>query len=89
MYSEGGGIVSLVGSKRGYGNAEGDDHGNGLLSRYAHLDHALVDVGKVIQKSDRVALLGNTGRSTGPHLHLEILQNGVAIDPQTYLGLAN
>ena len=89
VYSVGGGIVSFVGSKGGYGNVVEVDHGNGLLSRYAHLDQTLVDVGKVIQKSDRVALLGNTGRSTGPHLHLEILQNGVAIDPQTYLGLAN
>ncbi|MFZ1387577.1 MAG: M23 family metallopeptidase [Thiolinea sp.] len=89
VYAVGGGVVSFVGSKGGYGNVVEVDHGNGLLSRYAHLDQTLVDIGKIIQKSDRLALLGNTGRSTGPHLHLEILQNGVAIDPQTYLGLAN
>ncbi|HPY39115.1 MAG TPA: M23 family metallopeptidase [Thiolinea sp.] len=88
VYAVGGGIVSFVGAKGGYGNVVEIDHGNGLTSRYAHLDQALVEVGHIIQKSDRVALLGNTGRSTGPHLHLEILLNGVAIDPQTYLGLA-
>lgn len=88
IYAVGGGVVSFVGTKGGYGNVLEIDHGNGLMSRYAHLDQALVEAGKVIQKSDRVALLGNTGRSTGPHLHLEILQNGEAIDPQTYLGLA-
>ncbi|TXH77297.1 MAG: M23 family metallopeptidase [Thiothrix sp.] len=87
VYSVGGGVVSFVGTKGGYGNVVEIDHGNGLTSRYAHLDQALVEAGKIIQKSDRVALLGNTGRSTGPHLHLEILQNGEAIDPQTYLGL--
>lgn len=88
VYSVGGGVVSFVGSKGGYGNVIEIDHGNGLSSRYAHLDQALVEAGKVIQKADRIALLGNTGRSTGPHLHLEILQNGEAINPTTYLGVA-
>lgn len=88
VYAVAGGVVSFVGHKGGYGIVLEIDHGNGLMSRYAHLDQALVEAGNIIQKSDHVALLGSTGRSTGPHLHLEILQNGQAIDPQTYLGLA-
>lgn len=88
VHAVAGGVVSFVGNKGGYGLVLEIDHGNGLLSRYAHLERTLVEAGKIIQKADRVALLGNTGRSTGPHLHLEILQNGEAIDPQTYLGLA-
>ncbi|HMT91845.1 M23 family metallopeptidase [uncultured Thiothrix sp.] len=87
VHAVAGGIVSFVGTKGGYGTLVEIDHGNGLVSRYAHLDQALVEQGRVIQKADRVALLGNTGRSTGAHLHLEILRNGEAIDPQTYLGL--
>ncbi|TXH67532.1 MAG: M23 family metallopeptidase [Thiothrix sp.] len=89
VHAVAGGIVSFVGTKGGYGNIVEIDHGNGLVSRYAHLDQALVTQGKIIQKADRVALLGSSGRSTGPHLHLEILRNGEAIDPQTYLGLSD
>lgn len=87
VYAVGGGVVAFAGNKGGYGNVIEIDHGNGLMSRYAHLDQTLVEPGRVIQKSERIALLGNTGRSTGPHLHLEILRNGEAIDPQMYLGL--
>ena len=87
VHAIGTGIVTFAGAKGGFGNVVEIDHGHGLVSRYAHLDAALVNLGSIIQKNDRIGLLGNTGRSTGPHLHLEILQHGVAIDPQTYLGL--
>lgn len=80
------GVVSFVGRKGGYGNAVEVDHGNGLVSRYGHLSKFKVEVGAVLKKGDLIALSGSTGRSTGPHLHLEILQNGKQIDPAQYLG---
>ncbi len=89
IHAVAGGVVSFVGAKGGFGNVLEIDHGSGLVSRYAHLDAALVDQGAVIKKTDRVALMGSTGRSTGSHLHLEILQDGAPIDPLTYLGLTD
>ena len=88
IYAVAGGVVSFSGRKGGFGNAVEVDHGNGLVSRYGHLSEALVSEGLVVKKGDKIALMGSTGRSTGSHLHLEILQGGEAIDPQGYLGLA-
>ncbi len=86
VHSVASGVISFVGHKGGYGIVVEVDHGDNLVSRYAHLDEALVEKGAVIKKADKIALLGSTGRSTGPHLHLEILRNGERIDPQLYLG---
>ncbi len=86
IYSVGGGVVSYAGEKTGYGLAVEIDHGDGLISRYGHLSEAKVKEGQVVKKGDLVALMGNTGRSTGPHLHLEVLKNGEQIDPREYLG---
>ncbi len=61
------------------------DHGNGVSSRYAHLSTVLVKVGEQIKAGDVVAKSGNTGRSTGPHLHYEIRLNGQAVDPMRFL----
>lgn len=85
IHSVASGVVSFVGRKGGYGILVEIDHGGNLVSRYAHLDKALVEKGAVVKKADRIALMGSTGRSTGPHLHLEILQSGKRIDPQLYL----
>ncbi len=85
VFSVGGGVASFVGRKGGYGNVVEVDHGDGLISRYAHLDETLVEEGTVIKKQDRIGLMGSTGRSTGPHLHLELLQAGSQVDPQLYL----
>ena len=85
IYSVAGGVVSFVGRKGGYGIAVEVDHGDGLVSRYAHLDEALVSQGQVVNKAERIALMGSTGRSTGPHLHLEIIKDGEHIDPQMYI----
>ena len=82
------GVVSFVGKKAGYGNLVEVDHGNGLTSRYGHLSKFKTETGALVKKGDIVALSGNSGRSTGPHLHLEILQNGTQIDPVKYLGQA-
>ncbi|MEZ5536982.1 MAG: M23 family metallopeptidase [Thiolinea sp.] len=85
IHSVAGGVVSFVGRKGGYGNVVEVDHGDELISRYAHLNKALVEKGAVVSKADRIALMGSTGRSTGPHLHLEILKKGERVDPQAYL----
>lgn len=89
IFSIGAGVISFVGVKGGYGNVVEIDHGEGIKSRYAHLKMVLVQQGTTVQKGDWIALMGSTGRSTGPHLHLEILKDGQAIDPLAFLKIAN
>ena len=86
IYSVGGGVVSFAGEKSGYGTAVEIDHGDGLISRYGHLSAIKVTEGHVVRKGDLVALMGNSGRSTGPHLHLEVLKNAEQVDPREYIG---
>ncbi|HRJ51675.1 MAG TPA: M23 family metallopeptidase [Candidatus Thiothrix moscowensis] len=87
IYAVGGGVVSFVGNRGdGYGNVVEVDHGDGLVSRYAHLNAAKVVEGQVIKKGDMAAWMGNSGRSTGSHLHLEVLKNGEQVNPRDYLG---
>ncbi|MEZ5449725.1 MAG: M23 family metallopeptidase [Thiolinea sp.] len=88
IHAVAGGVVSFVGRKGGYGIAMEIDHGDGLVSRYAHLSKTLVEQGQVISKAEKIALMGSTGRSTGPHLHLEIMKDGERVDPQLYLEVA-
>lgn len=85
IYSVAGGVVSFAGRKGGYGITVEIDHGDDLVSRYAHLTEALVEKGAVVNKADKIALMGSTGRSTGPHLHLEILNAGERVNPESYL----
>lgn len=70
-----------------YGNMVEIDHGNGISSRYAHAQQLLVSTGSQVRAGQKVALLGNTGRSTGPHLHFEIRYKGVAQNPLHFLAL--
>ena len=84
----GGGVVSHAGQKDGYGLLVEVNHGNGMLTRYAHASAVLVKVGDRIQKGQNVALIGSSGRSTGPHLHFEVLRDGRAVNPQSYLQAA-
>ncbi|OCP18985.1 MULTISPECIES: M23 family metallopeptidase [unclassified Ensifer] len=79
------GTVTNAGLTGGYGNMVEIDHGNGVASRYAHLSTVLVKVGDRIKAGDVVGKSGNTGRSTGPHLHYEIRLNGQAVDPMRFL----
>ncbi|OCP37586.1 M23 family metallopeptidase [Ensifer sp. LC163] len=79
------GTVTNAGLTGGYGNMVEIDHGNGVASRYAHLSTVLVKVGDRIKAGDVVAKSGNTGRSTGPHLHYEIRLHGQAVDPMRFL----
>lgn len=76
---------SFVGEKPGYGNVVEVDHGDGLVSRYAHLNATFAKQGTVIKKGELVAWLGNTGRSTGA-LHLRVLKQGEQVNPRDYLG---
>ena len=79
------GSVKFSGTQSGYGNVVILDHGGGYETYYAHLNRRLVTVGQTISRGDRIALMGNTGRSTGVHLHYEIRKDGVAVNPMTYI----
>ena len=83
--SAAGGVVAFAGFKRDYGWVVEIDHGNGLVTRYAHASELLVRPGQVVIPGDRIAVVGSTGRSTGPHLHFEVLRAGDHVDPKRYL----
>jgi len=69
----------------GYGNYIVINHGSGFVSLYAHLSKIMINEGDCIVKGDTIGKSGNTGNSTGPHLHLEIIKNGLLVDPEKYL----
>lgn len=80
-----GGVVVTSEAHGEYGNIVEVDHGNGLISRYAHLSKSLVKPGDVVLKGQQIAQVGTTGRSTGPHLHFEVREGGVALNPRQFL----
>ncbi len=80
-----GGIVVYAGERQGYGKMVEVDHANGYVSRYAHHRELLVSEGMVIQKGDSVGIMGDSGRSTGPHVHIEVLKNGKNVNPARFL----
>ena len=82
-----GGVVATVAYVSEYGNMVEVDHDNGLTSRYAHLSRSLVKVGEVVMKGQNIALVGSTGRTTGPHLHFEVREKGVPLNPNKFLSL--
>ncbi|MET1218754.1 MAG: M23 family metallopeptidase [Glaciecola sp.] len=79
------GVVTWAGERYGYGNLIEIDHGNGMVSRYGHNHSLTVKVGEIVTKGSTIALMGNTGRSTGAHVHYEIIKNGKQIDPLPYV----
>lgn len=79
------GIVTFSGKNGLYGNMIKIDHGHGMVSRYGHIHKTLKKQGEAVKRGDVVALMGNTGRSTGPHLHYEILLNGLPVNPNKYI----
>lgn len=79
------GVVTYSKDRFGYGRTVEINHGNGYVTRYAHNQRALVAVGDTVQKGQAIALMGSTGRSTGPHLHFEVLKQGRAVDPMTFV----
>lgn len=85
IHASAGGRVIFAGRRSHYGNTVEIDHGGGLVTRYAHASRLLVENGQVVMPGDKIALVGSTGRSTGPHLHFEILKDGRFVDPSIYL----
>ncbi len=85
VYSAAGGVVVTQEFHPEYGNMVEIDHGNDLITRYAHSSKVFVKKGDLVKRGQRIASVGNTGRSTGYHLHFEVLVQGVPQDPQKFL----
>lgn len=85
--SAGGGKVTQAGWINELGNVVAIDHGHGLVTRYAHTSKIYVKAGDVVIPGQPIAEVGTTGRSTGPHLHFEIMHNGQYVDPSSYLSI--
>ena len=83
------GVVTWSSERYGYGNLVEINHGNGYSTRYAHAKELLVSVGDVIEKGQVVALMGSTGRSTGPHVHFEVLHKGMTLNPKKFIHRAS
>ena len=79
------GIVTRVTRTPSLGKLVDISHGYGIKTRYAHLSEVLVKVGHRVKRGDKIAAMGNTGRSTGPHLHYEVVVNGVNVNPHNYI----
>lgn len=79
------GVVTWSGPRSGYGLMVEVNHGNGFTTRYAHAEKLFVEVGDVVNKGENIALVGSTGRSTGPHVHFEVYKNGRVVDPAAYI----
>ncbi len=79
------GVVSFVGEKPQYGRTVEITHGRGLVTRYGHTLSFLVKVGDKVNRGDAIALVGSSGRSTGPHVHFEVLRDGRQVNPTGYL----
>jgi len=79
------GVVTYVGRKVDFGNILSLDHGYGYLTRYGHNSKIIVRAGQQVHRGQVIAFVGNTGKSTGPHLHYEVLRNGVPVNPQDYV----
>ncbi len=79
------GVVTYAGKRSGYGRLVEINHGNGYSTRYGHAHEILVKVGDTIKKGQLIAKMGSSGRSTGPHVHFEVLYNGRAVNPKKYI----
>jgi len=88
IYAAARGTVSFVGQRSGYGNCVEIDHGNGLVTRYAHMSAFRTRIGTPVAAGQLIGQIGNTGRSTGPHLHFEVRINDVAVNPRPFLEAA-
>ncbi len=79
------GVVTWAGKRFGYGLLVEINHGNGLVTRYGHAQELLVEVGDRVERGQKIALMGSSGRSTGPHVHYEILEHGQQVNPTKYV----
>ena len=89
IISVAGGVVSFAGDRYGYGKLVEINHGEGLVTRYAHARSLEVKTGEVVEKGQLIARMGSTGRSTGPHVHFEVIRNGRTEDPEKYMRRAS
>ncbi|MBI3398533.1 MAG: M23 family metallopeptidase [Deltaproteobacteria bacterium] len=85
VFAPAAGIVSRVDRENGLGKLVFINHGYGIVTKYGHLSEVHVHVGKRVRRGDKIASIGNTGRSTGPHLHYEVVVNGVNVNPEKYI----
>ncbi len=88
IYAAARGKVSFVGQRSGYGNCVEIDHGNGLVTRYAHMSGFRIRIGTPVDAGALIGVIGSTGRSTGPHLHFEVRINDRAVNPRPFLEMA-
>ena len=79
------GVVTWAGKRYGYGQLVEINHGNGISTRYGHCEKILVKVGQKVKQGERIGLMGSSGRSTGPHVHYEVLKDGRQINPAQYV----
>lgn len=84
IFATGNGVITFVGWKQGYGNTIEIDHSFGYKTRYAHCSKLIARVGQKVKRGDVIALVGNTGKSMGPHLHYEVHYQGRPIDPRNF-----
>jgi murein DD-endopeptidase MepM/ murein hydrolase activator NlpD len=80
------GVVTWAGERSGFGKMVEINHGDGYVTRYGHNEKTLVSVGETVKRGDPIGLMGSTGRSTGPHVHFEVLRNGRQVDPLSFIG---
>ncbi len=85
IYSAADGTVKSAGSEGGYGRAVRIVHGDGTVTVYGHMSRLLVSAGDRVSAGQQIGKEGNTGQSTGPHLHFEVRVNGTPIDPLSWL----
>jgi len=85
VYAPADGVVSFAGREGGYGKIVSIDHGYGIVTRYAHNSRLMVKSGQRVKRWDKIAEVGSTGRSSGPHLHYEVRLNGVPVNPEKYI----
>ena len=85
IMAPGSGVVTYTGYRRGYGKTVMIDHGYGVATLYAHCQSLFVDEGQSVKRGMVIATIGNTGRSTGPHLHYEVQVEGVPVNPMLYI----
>lgn len=88
IVATGAGIVTAAGSQTGYGLMVEINHGDGITTLYAHASKVLVRPGDIVHEGQAIAILGSTGRSTGPHVHYEVRRNGSPVNPARYVARA-
>ena len=83
------GVVTFAGTRYGYGKVIDINHGNGYVTRYGHNSRLLVSVGDTVEKGFQIAEIGSSGRSTGPHVHFEVLKDGRQVNPMKFINASN